>query len=199
VLTVTERTGFAVSSRTVEIEATFNRCENCGDVTWTAEQFDAAQRTASARVRADEGLLAPEEITAIRESLGLSKPALEQLLGTGAKTVVRWERGTVFQSKAADNLLRVIRDVPASREFLAKRAGVVLPESAGVYHGRTMYLSGPKMRLGDGPRVNTVVQGNVVHIHWVEQTAPAEPSEESERAPLSFNPLLGSRLRRALA
>jgi transcriptional regulator with XRE-family HTH domain len=54
----------------------------------------------------------PEEIRALRESLGLSQAQLENLLNVGPKTVVRWERGTVFQSGAVNTLLKVLRARP---------------------------------------------------------------------------------------
>jgi hypothetical protein len=34
------------------------------------------------------------------------------LLGTGPKTVVRWEKGTVFQSATADKLMRLLAAKP---------------------------------------------------------------------------------------
>ena len=54
----------------------------------------------------------------IREGLGLTQQSFEQLLGVGPKTVVRWERGTVFQNRATDSLLRVIRAFPEAARFL---------------------------------------------------------------------------------
>jgi hypothetical protein len=44
---------------------------------------------------------------------------LENLLGVGSKTVVRWEKGTVFQSATADRLMRLILRVPAVMGILA--------------------------------------------------------------------------------
>jgi len=53
------------------------------------EQTADLQRRAGVAIREQEGLLQPKEITAIRESLGLSKAAFERLLGSGEKTVGR--------------------------------------------------------------------------------------------------------------
>ena len=44
--------------------------------------------------------------------LGLSQADLEKTLGIGPKTVVRWEKGTVRQSRAADLLLRILAAHP---------------------------------------------------------------------------------------
>jgi HTH-type transcriptional regulator/antitoxin MqsA len=86
----------------------------------------ATQRRASDAIRAEEGLLSAREIREIREELGLTQQGLERLLGVGPKTVVRWERGTVFQNRSTDSLLRVLRAFPEASGFLAERHGVVL-------------------------------------------------------------------------
>ena len=46
--------------------------------------------------------------------------------GEKPKTVVRWEKGTVFQNAATDALLRLVRDLPGAAEYLAARRGVAL-------------------------------------------------------------------------
>jgi DNA-binding transcriptional regulator YiaG len=53
-----------------------------------------------------------------RSSDSVVPSTFERVLRVGPKTVVRWERGTVFQNRATDTLLRMIRDVPAAREYL---------------------------------------------------------------------------------
>ncbi len=72
----------------------------------------------------------PEEIRGIREEFELSQAAFEQLLGVGAKTVVRWEKGTVFQNKSTDSLLRIVRQFPDAARALAEQNGVELPSAA---------------------------------------------------------------------
>lgn len=39
---------------------------------------------------------------------------------------MRWERGTVFQNKATDQLIRALSEVPEVFAFLAQRNGVVV-------------------------------------------------------------------------
>jgi len=63
-------------------------------------------------LRAHEGLLSPQEIRAIRERLGYTQAQLEQVLAVGPKTVVRWEKGTVRQSRLADRFLRTLAAYP---------------------------------------------------------------------------------------
>ena len=110
-----------VGKRVVRVRDRFSRCSDCGDEFYAPGQLEATQQRAAHRIRAEDGLLMPEEIRAIRVDLGLTQQAFERLLGVGPKTVVRWERGTVFQNQATDALLRVIRAVPAAAGFLAER------------------------------------------------------------------------------
>jgi HTH-type transcriptional regulator / antitoxin MqsA len=108
--------------RTREVVTTrhlLSRCVKCDEVYLDQDEMRAVDRAAGDIVREREGLLAPEEILALRESLGISQAAFERLLRVGPKTVGRWERGTAFQSRGVDSLLRILRDVPAARKFLA--------------------------------------------------------------------------------
>ena len=106
-----------------------SRCARCGEEFFTHEQSLAASRSRASVLRTHEGLLAPEEIRNIRGRYGLSQAELERMLGLGAKTVVRWERGTVRQSQAADLLLRIVAEDRLRAEKLAAGAGVTLGEA----------------------------------------------------------------------
>jgi DNA-binding transcriptional regulator YiaG len=70
----------------------------------------------------------PEEIRAIRGSLGLSQAGFADFLGAGLDTVRSWELGRREPSALARRLLGAIRDDPAYwRGRLLKLAGA--PES----------------------------------------------------------------------
>lgn len=107
-LPVTVRREVSVGRRKTIVEDEYIRCDRCGGEYTTPEQMERTQRKAVAKIRAEEDLLSPDEIVRIRHKLCLTQAQLEALLRTGPKTVVRWERGTVFQSRAADSLLRLI-------------------------------------------------------------------------------------------
>lgn len=107
------------------VSRVLQKCTDCGECYLSPNELDAVQRAAADVVRAREGLLAPEEILAIRQSMRLSQAAFERLIGAGAKTVVRWERGTIFQSKVTDTLMRVLQQVPEARSYLSKRSTVL--------------------------------------------------------------------------
>ncbi len=121
-LVVREESEVSIGRRSAVVEDEHLRCDNCGSEYATPEQMDQTQRRAVAAIRAAEGLLAPEEIVRIRKKHGLTQAELEALLRTGPKTVVRWERGTVFQSAAADTLLRLLDHHPNLARTLAKIA-----------------------------------------------------------------------------
>jgi len=96
------------------------RCRSCGEVYLTLDAADFVQLEAARRLRRVRGLLTPDEIRTIRTSLGLSQAGFERLLGTGPKTVVRWEKGTVFQSATADGLMRLLAARPELAALLER-------------------------------------------------------------------------------
>jgi HTH-type transcriptional regulator / antitoxin MqsA len=111
----------ALGRRNVRVAGDFNTCTSCGEVFLAPGETDRLLRAAADQVRHEENLLASSEIVALRKSLGLTQAQFEQMLGVGPKTVVRWERGTVFQNSATDMLLRVLRDVPEATRWLKRR------------------------------------------------------------------------------
>jgi len=117
-----------VGRRSAVVLDEFYRCEQCEEELYEPGQAEEAMRRAATAIRANIGLLQPEEVKAIRESLDLSQADFERLLRVGPKTVVRWERGIVFQNQATDVLLRAIRDFQGFAEYLAEQAGVSVPE-----------------------------------------------------------------------
>ena len=109
-----------IGTRSATVPDHFQQCDACGEQLYTPGQMETVQMLASDRIRDEEGLLRSSQIHAIRTRLGLTQHQFEQLLGVGPKTVVRWEKGTVFQNRATDSLLRLIADVPAAAAYLAR-------------------------------------------------------------------------------
>jgi putative zinc finger/helix-turn-helix YgiT family protein len=130
---VLENRELELAGRSVTVLDHFIRCATCGEQFHPPGWLDETLRKASAIVRDHEGLLRPEQIRKIRENYQLSQREFEQLLGVGAKTVVRWERGTVFQSKATDSLLRLVGADRRNAERLAKLHGVRLPREEVIF------------------------------------------------------------------
>jgi len=65
-----------------------------------------------------EGYLTAEDIKRIRKKLGLTQKAMAEKLGVGVKTFARYENRSVRQSKAMDNLLRILDKYPEVMKVL---------------------------------------------------------------------------------
>lgn len=59
-----------------------------------------------------DGLLTGDEIKEIRKKLNLTQELMSELLGGGLKSFARYESGSVCQSRAMDNLLRILDSFP---------------------------------------------------------------------------------------
>jgi HTH-type transcriptional regulator/antitoxin MqsA len=123
---VTEMREIRIGRRVAQVEDVFYRCPACEEEFYLGGMGDDTLRRAAAEIRAKDGLLSPDEIVAVRKNYGLTQAAMERLIGAGKKTVVRWERGTIPQSRTADTLLRVLRDHPDVVAALAEERGVRL-------------------------------------------------------------------------
>lgn len=119
-------------TRRVTIDDDFYRCPSCGAEFYDGYMAQERNRRTAAAIRTEDGLLQPDEVRLIRMRYGLSQAGLETLIGSGEKTVVRWEKGSVAQNATADTLLRVLRDHPQVVAKLAEERGVRvrLPQSA---------------------------------------------------------------------
>lgn len=124
---VRESQDVRIGTRSVSVDAEVLKCADCEEVFLAPSQMDELQRRASETIRRAEGLMMPEEIRELRESFRYTQAEFEHLLGVGPKTVVRWERGTVFQNAATDTLLRVLANVPGAAQYLARERGLAQP------------------------------------------------------------------------
>jgi putative zinc finger/helix-turn-helix YgiT family protein len=98
------------------------QCPKCGEAVLSLAEARALQRRAIERYRAKYGLLLADEIRAIRNRHNLTQGELARLLRLGGNTISRWEAGRNVQSAAMDVLLRLIRDLPGSLEYLREHA-----------------------------------------------------------------------------
>jgi putative zinc finger/helix-turn-helix YgiT family protein len=97
-------------------------CPKCGEVLLRFQDSKRLGEDAIAIYRRKHGLLSADEIRGIRERFGLTQGDLARLLRLGANTVSRWESGRNVQTGAMDILLRLIRDLPESIDYLRKHA-----------------------------------------------------------------------------
>jgi HTH-type transcriptional regulator/antitoxin MqsA len=125
---VSEEREVRIGKRSARVRSQFSYCMACEEAYYAPGQMDADLRRASDAVRREEGLLTPDEIRGIRQRLRLTQEAFERLLGVGPKTVVRWEKGTVFQNRSTDSLIRVVGAQRETARYLAGLHGVDLPD-----------------------------------------------------------------------
>jgi putative transcriptional regulator len=97
-------------------------CPSCGGNLLSYPEAGTLERGALARYRARHNLLTPDEIRSLRKHLGLTQAALAKLLRLGANTLSRWEAGRNVQTAAMDVLLRLLRDLPKSLNYLRRRS-----------------------------------------------------------------------------
>lgn len=98
------------------------RCPKCAEVVLRFRDARRLREDAIAIYRRKHGLLSADEITTIRERFALTQADLARLLRLGANTVSRWESGRNVQTGAMDILLRMIRDLPGSLDYLRDHA-----------------------------------------------------------------------------
>src|SRR3954468_4176034 len=117
------RLTFPVNGEKVPVPAAAHlRCPNCGEVVLRLDDTRHLRESALAIYRARYGLLSSDEIRSLRERLRLTQGALSKLLHLGGNTLSRWEAGRNVQTAAMDILLRLIRDVPGSIDYLREHA-----------------------------------------------------------------------------
>jgi putative zinc finger/helix-turn-helix YgiT family protein len=98
------------------------RCPKCAQKMFRYDDAKQFHRDAIAIYRKKYGLLSADELRALREQLGLTQAELARLLHLGANTISRWEAGRNVQTEAMEMLLRIIRDVPGSLDYLRSHA-----------------------------------------------------------------------------
>jgi putative zinc finger/helix-turn-helix YgiT family protein len=98
------------------------RCPRCGEVVLRFEDARRLSADAIAIYRRKQGLLSAEDIRAVRKRFGLTQRDLARLLRLGSNTISRWEAGRNVQTEAMDVLLRLLRDVPGSLDYLRDHA-----------------------------------------------------------------------------
>jgi HTH-type transcriptional regulator/antitoxin MqsA len=98
------------------------RCPKCDEVVLRFSDARRLQEDAIAVYRKKHGLLSADAIRAIRERFGLTQSELARLLHLGANTISRWESGRNVQTEAMEMLLRLLRDLPGSLDYLRQHA-----------------------------------------------------------------------------
>ena len=103
-------------------DATHLSCPKCHEVVLRFDDARRLRQRALETYRAKYGLLTAEEIRSLRERYGLTQAEMARLLRLGGNTMSRWEAGRNVQTASMDMLLRMIRDLPGSLDYLRKHA-----------------------------------------------------------------------------
>jgi DNA-binding transcriptional regulator YiaG len=101
----------AVKVETIEIDV---YTDGSGNETVTPESSALIDKTQARYM----GLLAAEDIRALRERHCLSQDQLSDLLGCGKKSLSRWENGREYPSQLVNTLLRLLEDKKVTPEDL---------------------------------------------------------------------------------
>jgi putative zinc finger/helix-turn-helix YgiT family protein len=124
---VEERIILRVRGRPVAVDERFLRCGRCGEELVPPAHDLELDREAASRFLEDRGRISPRRIRALREALGVTQDFFEKAIGLPKKTVVRWESGRVFPSKAVDALLRLLERDRSAFGYLCREHGCELP------------------------------------------------------------------------
>ena len=103
-------------------EATHLSCPKCREVVLRFDDARRLRQRALEIYRSKYGLLSADEIRSVRERFDLTQAELARLLRLGGNTISRWEVGRNVQTASMDMLLRMIRDLPGSLDYLRKHA-----------------------------------------------------------------------------
>lgn len=143
-----------VNGETVSVPGVSHlRFPTCGERLFGLSEAREMERRAIELYRAKYGLLSADQIREIRQQHALTQAELARLLRLGANTISRWEAGRNVQTAAMDVLLRLIRDLPGSVEYLREHAALAsTPIFGSSKSWRRLALGAePGSRNGRGP------------------------------------------------
>jgi len=116
-----EKFEYKGQSLTVPDYVVYN-CPNCDEGIVDKNTLKDTEKIIRDFHRKTDGLLTSKEIRKIRRSFGFTQVAMGELLGGGEKSFARYENGQVTQSKAMDNLLRVLDTDPSILDIITGHA-----------------------------------------------------------------------------
>lgn len=129
-------------------------CSWCNEEIVSKESLSKAGKELTEFKREVDGFLTPKQIKRIRENLELTQNVMAQYLGGGAKAFARYESGSVCQSRAMDNLLRILSKFPSMIDLLHRDEYVVSYEMKGTFSydsgaKKTPYIAKSHMDIDD--------------------------------------------------
>lgn len=105
--------GVTVTVPDIEIEV----CDNCQETSISLE----SSLVVDAYLAEHNEQLSTTELREIRESLGVDQTEMADILGLGAKTYHRWEKGSQIPSRSMGYYLRLLAEFPNGFAWLRNR------------------------------------------------------------------------------
>lgn len=99
-------------ARAVTIQDTAYQCVRCGEAFYGGGMMDESLRRVAAAVRLRDGLLGPEELISLRESLHHTQARMGEILGVDEELISKWEQGMFPQPAKVDRAYRRLRGDP---------------------------------------------------------------------------------------
>jgi len=129
-------------------------CKSCGKPVFSPDVDDNSMKQFYREYRRITGLLQPEEIHAIRDQYGMSQESFARVLGMGAKTISRYENGSL-QDEAQNNLILLMRDRKNMR-ILMEQHPERLPFSMNfeTWHDAAEYMTSVSMQETNTPVID---------------------------------------------
>ncbi len=103
-------------------------CPECGEEFVDDKTIRRTEKILTDFRRKVDGLLASDEIRAIREELNVTQEKLADILRVAKKTFARYENGQVTQSKNMDTILRLLAKRPELLQDIAEILPASMPE-----------------------------------------------------------------------
>ncbi len=134
---------YGVSPQTVEIPVRLpvRKCGKCGFQFFDEEAEDLRHEAVCHHL----GVLAPAEIRALREKLGLSRAEFAKLTRLGEATIARWERGELIQNAGNDSLLRLLFHEDNVQRLRSREQNTTLSQHSSVNRIKPKYRNDPRV------------------------------------------------------
>lgn len=107
-------------------------CNKCKEALVDPKTIRFTEKILTDFRREIDGLLTSCEILQIRKKLGKTQLELAKIFGVGEKNFARYENGQVTQSKAMDNLLRILDEYPVVLNILKPEEKNLIGEDANI-------------------------------------------------------------------
>lgn len=152
---VTERVPIGEEGDFFEVKVPIIHCLECG----LHFRDHRAERLRHAAACRHEGLLAPEDVKAVRDDLRMTRKTFGEAFAIPPASMERWENGRLMQNRSMDTLLRALR------------------------------LPGVALALDRRPKeTQKADQGNVIYVNFaVLASRPAAEREDAVRRSREFN------------